>query len=81
MYYNNSLCRFVGFVTYTEHMKVSPTKKKLAIGEKKKRFPPYMYKKKILHLLKSISGVILFVYRLMIGSPKNDRENYPRKCF
>ena len=40
-----------------------------------------MYKKKILHLLKSISGVILFVYRLMIGSPKNDKENYPRKCF
>ena len=40
-----------------------------------------MYKKKILHLLKNISGVILFVYKLMIGSPKNNTENYPRKCF
>ena len=31
--------------------------------------------------LKSISVSILFVYKLMIGSSKNNRENYPRKCF
>ena len=31
--------------------------------------------------LKSISVLILFVYKLMIGSSKNSRENYPRKCF
>ena len=31
--------------------------------------------------LKSISVLILFVYKLMIGSSKNNRENYPRKCF
>ena len=24
---------------------------------------------------------MLFVYNLMIGSSKNNRENYPRKCF
>ena len=30
---------------------------------------------------KSISVLILFVYKLMIGSSKNNRENYPRKCF
>ena len=30
--------------------------------------------------LKSISVLILFVYKLMIGSFKNNRENYPRKC-
>ena len=30
---------------------------------------------------KSISAWILFVYELMIGSSKNNRENYPRKCF
>ena len=30
---------------------------------------------------KSISLLILFVYKLMIGSSKNNRENYPRKCF
>ena len=29
----------------------------------------------------SISLLILFVYKLMIGSSKNNRENYPRKCF
>ena len=31
--------------------------------------------------LKSISVLILFVYRLTIGSSKNNRGNYPRKCF
>ena len=31
--------------------------------------------------LKSISVLILFVHKLMIGSSKNKRENYPRKCF
>ena len=31
--------------------------------------------------LKSISVLILFVYKLMIGSSKNNRENYPRKFF
>ena len=31
--------------------------------------------------LKSISVFILFVNRLMIGRCKNNRENYPRKCF
>ena len=31
--------------------------------------------------LKSISVLIIFVYKLMIGSSKNNRENYPRKCF
>ena len=30
---------------------------------------------------KSISVLILFVYKLMTGSSKNNRENYPRKCF
>ena len=31
--------------------------------------------------LKSISVLILFVYKLMTGSSKNNRENYPRNCF
>ena len=31
--------------------------------------------------LKSISALILFVYKLMIGSSKKSTENYPRKCF
>ena len=31
--------------------------------------------------LKSISILIPFVYKLMIVSSKNNRENYPRKCF
>ena len=31
--------------------------------------------------LKSISVLILFVYNLMIGSSKNNRESYPTKCF
>ena len=31
--------------------------------------------------LKNISVLILFVYNLMIGSSKNYRENYQRKCF
>ena len=31
--------------------------------------------------LKSISVLVLFVYKLMIGSSKNNRENFPRKCF
>ena len=31
--------------------------------------------------LKSISVLILFAYKLMTGSSKNNRENYPRKCF
>ena len=31
--------------------------------------------------LKSISVLILFVYEMMIGSAKNNRENYSRKCF
>ena len=31
--------------------------------------------------LKSISVLILFVYKLMIESSKYKRENYPRKCF
>ena len=31
--------------------------------------------------LRSISVLILFVYKLMIGSSKNSTENYPRKCF
>ena len=31
--------------------------------------------------LKSISVLILFVYKLIIGSSKINRENYPRKCF
>ena len=31
--------------------------------------------------LKSISGLILFVYKLMIGSSRNSTENYTRKCF
>ena len=31
--------------------------------------------------LKSISVLILFVYKLMIESSKNNRGNYPRKCF
>ena len=31
--------------------------------------------------LKSISVSILFVYKLMIGSSENNRENYPKKCF
>ena len=30
---------------------------------------------------KNISVLILFVYELMIGSSKNNKENYPRKCF
>ena len=30
---------------------------------------------------KSISDLILFVYKLMIGSSKNSKEKYPRKCF
>ena len=30
---------------------------------------------------KSISLLILFVYKLMIGSSKNNSENYPSKCF
>ena len=30
---------------------------------------------------KRISLLILFEYKLMIGSSKNNRENYPRKCF
>ena len=30
--------------------------------------------------LKSISVLILFVYKLIIGSSKNNRENYPSKC-
>ena len=29
----------------------------------------------------SISVLILFAYKLTIGSSKNNRENYPRKCF
>ena len=37
-----------------KHTKVSPPeKKKFQPSGKKKRFPPYMYKKRILHLLKS----------------------------
>ena len=35
----------------------------------------------IFESLKSISVLILFVYKLMTGSSKNNRENYPRKCF
>ena len=31
--------------------------------------------------LESISILMLFVYKLMIGSSKNSTENYPRKCF
>ena len=31
--------------------------------------------------LKSSSVLIVLVYKLMIGSSKNNRENYPRKCF
>ena len=31
--------------------------------------------------LKSISVLIRFVHKLMIESSKNNRENYPRKCF
>ena len=31
--------------------------------------------------LKSIVVWILFVQKLMMGSSKNNRENYPRKCF
>ena len=31
--------------------------------------------------LKSISVLILFVYKLMIRGSKNNREHYPRKCF
>ena len=31
--------------------------------------------------LKSTLLLIRFVYKLMIGSSKNNRENYPRKCF
>ena len=31
--------------------------------------------------LKGISVLVLFVYKLMIGSFKNSTENYPRKCF
>ena len=31
--------------------------------------------------LESISVLILFAYRLMIGSSKNSAENCPRKCF
>ena len=31
--------------------------------------------------LKRISVLILFVYKLMIGSSKNSTENCPRKCF
>ena len=31
--------------------------------------------------LKSLSLDFLFVYKLMIGSSKNNRENYPRKWF
>ena len=27
------------------------------------------------------SVFIIFVYKLMIGSSKNYRENYPKKCF
>ena len=34
-----------------------------------------------LESLKSISFLILFVYKLMIGNSKNNRENYPRKYF
>ena len=36
-----------------KRMKVSPTEKKFQPSSKKKRFPPYMYKK-ILHLLKPL---------------------------
>ena len=28
-----------------------------------------------------MSVLVLFVYKLMIGSSKNNRENFPRKCF
>ena len=31
--------------------------------------------------LKGISVLVLFVYKLMIGSSKNSTENYSRKCF
>ena len=31
--------------------------------------------------VKSIFVLTLIVYKLMIGSSKNNRENYPRKCF
>ena len=31
--------------------------------------------------LKKHFSLIFFVYKLMIGSSKNNRENYPRKCF
>ena len=31
--------------------------------------------------LKSISVLILFVYKLMIESSKYNSKNYPRKCF
>ena len=31
-------------------------------------------------ILKSVSALILFVYKLMIGSSKNSIKNYPRKC-
>ena len=52
MYYNNSLCRLVGFVTYTEDMKVSPTEKKISHREKKKKkISTFHVQKKILHLL------------------------------
>ena len=30
---------------------------------------------------KSKSSLILFAYNLMIGYPKNNRENYFRECF
>ena len=32
-------------------------------------------------ILKSCSVLNLFVYKLMIGSTKNNTENYLRKCF
>ena len=34
-----------------------------------------------LESLKSISVLILFVYKSMIGNSKNNRDNYPRKYF
>ena len=32
-------------------------------------------------LKKNVAVLILFVYKMMIGSSKNNRGNYPRKCF
>ena len=31
--------------------------------------------------LKTSSNLIIFLYKLIIGSLKNNRENYLRKCF